>query len=89
MIPTREELVKLVVAAYPDEDVMLALVNEDGTIKRKGHGDGLAEFILEEIIETYDSLDPLAGAIKVLEVATLDIETVVDALVKAQMDGGA
>lgn len=52
---TLNELMQKVIDAYPDPDSMAAYWNpETGKMNEKASGDTLAEFIVAEIMDTFD-----------------------------------
>ena len=52
---TLNELMQKVIAAYPDPDSIAAYWNPGtGKINKKASGDTLAEFIVAEIMDTFD-----------------------------------
>jgi hypothetical protein len=80
------ELLNLANAAYPDGD--LANYYDEETGKRKdGSGDGLAQFVVLELSETFtpndDSVDQLENAAERIRTAIADLEAVATKLENA------
>ena len=75
-----DTIIKIASAAYDVDD----LVWQYYKYPRQDHGDGLAKFIAREIEETYDREAPsevqLAEAIRVMDSASRQILSVIDAL---------
>lgn len=80
---TLRELMELIAQSYPDDIIRTHFDDESGRPK-KGLGDGLAGFIVEEVYETFDTDDPIGTAIEVLERAADDLQAVLTALYSAQ-----
>lgn len=80
---TLKELLDYANLGYP-EAYLEVYYDEEGKFNPAGSGDGLARFIVEEIIETYDASssdeEQLREAIRVMERAVEHVHGVVEAL---------
>lgn len=63
-----------------DDGYLAEYFDEKTGAKKKGSGDGLAKFIVDEITETYDSARPIEEAVRVLESARRQLDEVIRAL---------
>jgi len=73
-------------AGYDDDFLSEYFDTDTGDLK-EGHGDTLAEFIVVELTETFDSdgddEDQMSEAVRVMERAKRDLEDVITALLKS------
>lgn len=84
---TIQELVEVANNGYPDNYLERYFDQKTGKAK-SGPGDGLAEFILRELVETFDATadkdDQIEEAIRLMENAIRDIRGVINALRREQ-----
>lgn len=81
------EIMEIIHPAYPDEETRQCW-NPKRNRPCSGAGDGLAEFIVREIADTYDESasdhDQIEEAIRVMQRARFELQNIIEALQSAR-----
>lgn len=87
---TLVEVLNIASSGYPDNHLSLYYNQVTGEFNEQGSGDTLAEFIVREIIETFDpaqsTLEQLSEVCRALRNAMSEVQGVLEAVAQARGD---